>query len=170
MQLQGNIAEKIRSFLNDKRFDTDLTENTNVDVEYPVLMPSVIYETVAESQMFFDEPWFNIEDDDREAEVARLFKHYCTAISLELNIEGVDMDKLFNLNRQTLYDDFPDAWDSPVAYELGEQVHLWVGNVHTWFLGVLQEDKELAIEICFGCFSAADMAKLTNHMTAFSER
>jgi len=168
-QLQGNIADKFRRFLSNEGFDTPSTEIKEIDDEYPVLLASARVETVAESQMFFDEPWCNIEYGDREGEVIRLYNEYCSAINLELGTKGVDMDNLFKLNRQTMYDNFPDAWDSPVAYELGERVHLWVETEHTWFLGEYQEDKELPIEVRFGCFNAEDMVKLVNHMSAFSE-
>lgn len=167
-QLQGSIADKFRRFLSDERFDVPSTEKNEIDDEYPILLASAQVETVAESQMFFDEPWCNIEYEDRERETSRLYNEYCNVINLELGREGVDMDKLFKLNRQTMYDDFPDAWDSPVAYELGERVHLWVEKKHTWFLGESQEDKELPIEIRFGRFNAEDMATLVNHMSAFS--
>ena len=170
VQLQGNIADKFRNILSDESFDAPLIQSNSIDDECPVLLASAKVETVAESQMFFDEPWCNIEYEDREGEVVRLYTEYCNAISLELNIEGIDMDKLFKLNRQTMYDDFPDAWDSPVAYELGERVHLWVEQKHTWFLGESQEDKELPVEIRFGRFNADDMAKLATHMSAFSAR
>lgn len=169
-QLQGNIVDKFRSFLSDERFDMSSTENKKIYDEYPILLASAKVETVAESQMFFDEPWCNIEYADRAGEVTRLYNECCNAITLVLDTEGVDMDKFFKLNRQTMYDDFPDAWDSSVAYELGERVHLWVETEHTWFLGEFQEDKELPIEIRFGRFNADDMAKLVKHMSAFSAR
>lgn len=167
-QLQGNVADEFSRFLNDDNFDALSIGNEQIDDEYPVLLASVRIETLAESQMFFDEPWFNIEYQDREREVARLYNEYRDAISLKLNNDGADMDKIFKLDRQTMYDDFPDAWDSPVAYELGERVHLWVESKHTWFLGEFQEDNELPIEIRFGRFTADDMAKLAGHMRAFS--
>ena len=82
--------------------------------------------------------------------------------------DGIDMDVLFKLNRQTMFDEFPDAWDSPVAYELGEQVHLWIKEDYTAFLAVFQEDKELPIEVRFGRFNTHDMGVLVNHMSQFS--
>lgn len=169
-QLQGNIAEKVRSMLADQRLDEPCIQGNVIDDEYPIMLASANVETIAESQMFFDEPWCNMEYDDREGEVTRLYNQYCSIINSELGSQGADMDKFFMLNRQTMYDDFPDAWDSPIAYELGERVHLWVETKHTWFLGEYQEDKELPIEIRFGRFSAEDMAKLAIHMNAFSER
>ncbi len=167
-QLEGDIANRFNSMLSGTSFYALSCQNTLVDDEYPILLASAEVETVAESQMFFDEPWCNIEYGDRESEVSRLYNEYLNAINLELGSDGIDMDKFFMLDRQTMYDDFPDAWDSPVAYELGERVHLWVKTHHTWFLGEFQEDKELPVEIRFGRFSADDMAKLVAHMSAFS--
>jgi len=167
-QLQGNIADEFSRFLSDDTFGALSIGNEQIDDEYPVLLSSARTAMLAESQMFFDEPWVNIEYQDREREVSRLYNEYRDVISLKLDAYGADMDKLFKLDRQTMYDDFPDAWDSPVAYELGERVHLWVEPKHTWFLGEFQEDKELPVEIRFGRFNANDMVKLSDHMRAFS--
>ncbi len=167
-QLQGNIADEFSRFLGDATFEAHLIGGEQIDDEYPALLSSARTTILAESQMFFDEPWVNIEYQDREREVARLYNEYRDIISLKLDADGADMDELFKIDRQTMYDEFPDAWDSPVAYELGERVHLWVEPNHTWFLGEFQEDKELPIEIRFGRFNADDMKKLTEHMRAFS--
>ena len=138
------------------------------DDEFPILLPSVQMELAAESQMFFEEPWCNIDYEDRDAETLRLFKEYRQMITVLVGDDGIDMDVLFKLNRQTMFDEFPDVWDSSVAYELGEQVHLWIKEDYTAFLAVFQEDKELPIEVRFGRFDAHDMRVLARHMSQFS--
>lgn len=156
------------------RFDTFIqTEQPRQGVpednlDEPILLPSVQAQIVATSQQFFEEPWVNIDYADREAESTRLFSVYCQAISDRLSDEGVDMDQLFKIDRATVYDDFPDIWDSPVVYELGESVHLWRKTDWVWYLSIFQEDKELPIEMHFGCFTHQDMETLTQHMRAFS--
>ncbi len=168
-QLEANAAEHFKGVIQDDLFDDEPSNRCVADDDYEVLLPSVQIELVASSQMFFDEPWFTIAYDDREAETARLYEEYRQAIVPQLSDEGVDMDEYFKINRETMYDDFPDAWDSPVAYELGERVHLWISSEWTWFLGVSQEDKELPIDIHFGRFNSGDMKQLSVHMRAFSK-
>jgi len=167
-QLQDSIADKFKSLISTEWLSFPGQDVDQIDDEFPILLTSLKADIVAESQMFFEEPWFNIEYAEREDETDRLYRQYCSAISEDRGSHGVDMDVFFKLNRETMYDDFPDAWDSPVSYELGERVHLWIEAERTWFLGVFQEDKELPIELRFGCFGGQDMLKLSDHMNAFS--
>lgn len=172
-QINGDPTSNIGKLLNHRWPNTNVPVHESsldgsIDPDFPVLLPSADFELIALSHMFFEEPWFNIDYEDREKETARLYNEYRQAISSHVGDNGADMDAVFRINRETVYDDFPDFWDSSIAYELGERVHLWVTQKQTWFLSVFQEDKELPIEIRFGRFSVKDTQVLTDHMNAFS--
>lgn len=168
-----NLPEEVKAGLLAQIDDTedwnDDDDWDGEDLDDVSFLLSLISTPLAESHMFFDDPYASLDYDVRNEAIDSQFSAYETIISGELGQNARSLSEAFSLSAEKLLDNDEYIFESPVGYTLGERVALWPTTNGTWFLGAQQEDKELPIFIIFGKFDSADHAALGAHLKGFAQ-